>query len=104
MLGYSFLEANLDTLKAVPMNNVAPTADTISSLEYPGARQLYVYAKGEHLNVIPGMKEFLAEYARAWGAGSYLAERGLIPSPADVQAQATAAATQLTPMPADALK
>ena len=104
VLGYSFLEANLDKLKPVPMNGVAPTAETISSLQYPGARQVYVYAKGEHVGVIPGMKEFLAEYALAWGAGGYLAERGLIPSPADVQAQATAAATQLTPLAPDALK
>jgi phosphate transport system substrate-binding protein len=104
VLGYSFLEANLDTLKAVPMNGVAPTSETISSLQYPGARQIYVYAKGEHVGVIPGMKEFLAEYARGWGAGGYLAQRGLIPSPADVQAQANAAATQLTPLAADALK
>lgn len=104
VLGYSFLEANLDTLKAVPLNGVAPTSETISSLEYPGARQVYIYAKGEHVGVVPGMKEFLAEYARAWAAGGYLAQRGLIPSPADVQAQATAAATQLTPLAADAVK
>jgi len=104
VLGYSFLEANLATLKAVPMNGVAPTAETISALQYPGARQVYVYAKGEHVGVIPGMKEFLAEYARAWGAGGYLAQRGLIPSPADVQAEANAAATQLTPLAPDALK
>ncbi len=104
VLGYSFLEANADTLKAVPLNGIAPTSETISSLKYPGARQVYIYAKGEHLNVIPGMKEFLAEYARGWGAGGYLAQRGLIPSPADVQAKATAAATQLTPLAAAELK
>jgi phosphate transport system substrate-binding protein len=104
VLGYSFLEANLDTLKAVPLNGVSPTAETISSLQYPGARQVYVYAKGEHVGVIPGMKEFLAEYARGWGAGGYLAQRGLIPSPADVQAKATAAATQLTAMDPSELK
>ncbi len=104
VLGYSFLEANLDTLKAVPLNGVAPTAETISSLAYPGARQVYVYAKGEHVGVIPGMKEFLAEYARGWGQGGYLAQRGLIPSPADVQARATAAATQLTALDPAELK
>jgi phosphate transport system substrate-binding protein len=104
VLGYSFLEANADTLKAVPLNGVAPTAETISNLQYPGARQVYVYAKGEHVGVIPGMKEFLAEYARAWGPGGYLAQRGLIPSPADVQAKAMAAATQLTPLAVNELK
>lgn len=104
VLGYSFLEENVDKVKGIPLGGIAPTAETISSLTYPGARQLYVYVKGEHLNVIPGMKEFLAEYARAWAKGGYLERRGLIPSPADVQAKGSEAATKLTPMAADGLK
>ena len=96
VLGYSFLDENKDKVRGIPMNGIAPTAETISSLEYPGARQIYLYVKGEHVNVIPGMKEFLAEYARAWSQGGYLERRGLIPSPADVQQKATQAATQLT--------
>jgi phosphate transport system substrate-binding protein len=104
ILGYSFMEENADKVRGIPLNGIAPTAETIGSLKYPGARQVYVYAKGEHANVIQGMKEFLAEYARAWGAGGYLAQRGLIPSPADVQQRATSAATQLTPVNAGELK
>lgn len=104
VLGYSFLEENGDKVKGIPLGGIAPTAETISNLTYPGARQIYLYAKGEHLNVIPGMREFLAEYARAWSKGGYLERRGLIPSPADVQAKATEAATRQTPMAADALK
>jgi len=104
VLGYSFLEENADKVKGIPLGGIAPTAETISSLTYPGARQLYVYAKGEHLNVIPGMREFLAEYARAWAKGGYLERRGLIPSPADVQAKGSEAATRQTPMTADGLK
>ncbi|MFN3387981.1 MAG: substrate-binding domain-containing protein [Allosphingosinicella sp.] len=103
VLGYSFMEENADKVRGIPLSGVAPTAETISSLEYPGARQIYLYAKGEHLNVIPGMREFLAEYARAWGQGGYLERRGLIPSPADVQAKATQAATQATPLDANEL-
>ena len=104
VLGYSFLEENIDKVKGIPLGGVAPTAETISSLTYPGARQLYLYAKGEHVGVIPGMKEFLAEYARAWAKGGYLERRGLIPSPADVQAKGAEAAAKLAPMPADGLK
>jgi phosphate transport system substrate-binding protein len=104
ILGYSFLEENADKVKGIPLGGVAPTAQTISSLTYPGARLLYLYAKGEHADVIPGMREFLAEYAKAWAAGGYLERRGLIPSPADVQAKGTEAATKLTPMTADGLK
>jgi len=104
VLGYSFLEENADKVKGIPLGGVAPTAETISSLTYPGARQLYLYVKGEHADVIPGMREFLAEYARAWAKGGYLERRGLIPSPADVQSRGTEAATKLTAMTADGLK
>ena len=104
ILGYSFLEENTDKVRGIPLNGTAPTAETISNLSYPGARQVYVYAKGEHVNAVPGMKEFLAEYARAWSKGGYLERRGLIPSPADVQAKATQAATQLTPLDGAELK
>lgn len=104
VLGYSFLEENNDKVRGIPLGGIAPTAETISNLTYPGARQIYLYAKGEHLNVIPGMREFLAEYAKAWSKGGYLERRGLIPSPADVQAKATEAATKQPPMTADELK
>jgi phosphate transport system substrate-binding protein len=104
VLGYSFLEENADKVKGIPLGGIAPTAETISNLTYPGARLLYLYAKGEHLNVIPGMREFLAEYAKAWAKGGYLERRGLIPAPADVQSKGTEAATKLTPMTADGLK
>ncbi|WP_233222079.1 substrate-binding domain-containing protein [Allosphingosinicella deserti] len=104
VLGYSFLEENTDKVRGIPLNGTAPTAETISSLTYPGARQVYLYAKGEHVNAVPGMKEFLAEYSRAWAKGGYLERRGLIPSPADVQAKAVQAATQLTPLNGAELK
>ena len=100
VLGYSFMEENAATVRGIPLGGVAPTAETIGKLSYPGARQVYIYAKGEHMNVIPGMKEFLAAFAQAWGAGGYLAQRGLIPSPADVQARATTAVQSLTPVTA----
>jgi phosphate transport system substrate-binding protein len=104
VMGYSFLEENLDKVKGLTLGGVAPTYETISSFQYPGARPLYVYVKGEHVRVIPGMKEFLAEFARGWGKEGYLVQRGLIASPADQQAKALAAATALTPVAADELK
>lgn len=103
VLGYSFLEENMDRVKAVSLNGVQPTVETISALLYPGARQIYVYAKGEHVGVVPGMKEFLAEYAKGWDAGEYLSLRGLIPSPPDVQAKAEQAAIGLVPLKPDDL-
>ena len=104
VLGYSFFEENKAQVKAIPLNGVAPSSETISSLQYPGARQMFIYAKGEHIQAVPGLREFLAEYAKGWVAGSYLAQHGLIPSPADVQAKAMAAVTKLTAVNAAELK
>jgi hypothetical protein len=50
------------------------------------------------------MKEFLAEYASAWKEGGYLAQRGLIPSPADVQQRATSNIQSMTPLTAQDLQ
>lgn len=104
VMGYSFLEENSDKVKGIPLGGVAPTYQSISSFDYPGARPLYIYVKGEHANVIPGMKEFLAEYARAWGPDGYLVEHGLIASPDDIRTTMQQQATALAPLNADALK
>ncbi|MCT8000255.1 phosphate ABC transporter substrate-binding protein, partial [Sphingomonas sanguinis] len=57
---------------------------------YPGSRLLYIYVKKAHLDAIPGLRRFLALYAQNWGAGGPLTRRGLIASPAPVQARAQA--------------
>ena len=104
VLGYSFFEENKAQVRAISLNGVTPSSESISSLQYPGARQMFIYAKGEHIQAVPGLREFLAEYAKGWAAGGYLAQHGLIPSPADVQAKAMAAVTKLTAVNAAELK
>jgi phosphate transport system substrate-binding protein len=44
---------------------------------------LFFYVKKAHVGVIPGIKEYLAEFAsdKAWGKDGYLSEKGLIPMP-----------------------
>ena len=86
------------------IGGIAPTAETISTFKYPGARPLFIYVKGEHLAAIPGIREFVAEFAKGWAAGGYLARRGLIASPADKLAAQNQAARELKPMTADGLK
>jgi len=85
IFGYSFLYENSDKLKAVKVNGIAPTFDTIADGSYPVARPLFFYVKNAHRDVIPGMKEFLEEYVSdgALGADGYMAERGLTPLAAD---------------------
>ncbi len=79
VLGYSYLDENQARVRGIPLGGVAPTAATIGDFSYPGARKLYIYVKGEHLDVIPGLRQFLAAYGGAWGPGGYLEQRGLIP-------------------------
>ena len=83
VFGYSFLEENLNALHGSLIDGVAPDFDTISSGRYPVARAMYVYVKKAHVGVIPGMREFVAEYTSEKAAGDegYLVDKGLVPSP-----------------------
>ena len=92
IFGYSFLEQNGDKLQASIMDGVAPSVDTIVAGKYEIARSLYFYVKPQQLNVVPGIKEYVAEFMsdRASGAGGYLEEKGMIPLPTD-QRQASIA-------------
>lgn len=103
IMGYSFLEENLDKVRGLPLAGVAPTYDSIAAFEYPGARPLFIYVKGEHLNVIPGIRQYVAAFAAAFGDGGSLVRRGLIALPADRQAASRAAVTALKPLDAASL-
>ncbi|MFK7792355.1 MAG: substrate-binding domain-containing protein [Devosiaceae bacterium] len=102
IFGYSFLAENGNVVKGARIDGVDPTFDNIASGEYPVSRSLYVYVKAEHVGVIAGMEEFIAEYTSeaAMGEEGYLSERGLIPLPADERAQAADEARSLTPFTA----
>ncbi len=100
VFGYSFLEQNLDTVKAETIDGVAPTADTIASGAYPLSRSLYIYVKKAHIGVIPGLQQFVQEFLSegSAGKGGYLADRGLIPLPEDQLLAQRATIAAMTPM------
>ena len=104
IMGYSFLDENADRVKGIPIGGVLPTAETIANFAYPGSRPLYLYVKGDHLTAIRGIRDYVAEFAKAWGAGGILARRGLIPLQPDKLAAASQQAKDLKPMTADGLK
>jgi phosphate transport system substrate-binding protein len=81
VFGYSFLEENLDKLKGAVVDGVSPTYETVASGKYPASRPLFIYVKKQHVGVIPGIAEFIAEYTseKALGEEGYLADKGLIP-------------------------
>ena len=86
IFGYSYLEENADRLKALTVNGVAPTYENISTFKYGEARPLYIYVKKAHLDAIPGLKAYIAEWTKMWSKDGPLAKIGLVPSPADVMA------------------
>jgi len=104
VLGYSFLEENLDKVAPVSIAGIAPTESTISDLSYPGSRKLYVYVKGEHIAAKPTIKQFIDAYSKAWGKGGMLAKRGLVPLHDADAAEATAQAAALKPLDPATLK
>lgn len=89
IFGYSFLFENQDTLKAVTVNGIAPTPETIADGSYPVARPLFFYVKNPHRNVIPGLNEFVEEYVSegSIGPSGYLGERGLVALPDEDRAR-----------------
>ncbi|WP_205481158.1 substrate-binding domain-containing protein [Sphingomonas arenae] len=104
VLGYSFLAENADRVRPVEIGGVLPTEQTIQDLSYPGARKLYIYVKGEHMQAKPAIKNFVQAYAEAWGQGGALEKRGLVPFGGAEAAAATEQAQKLTPLAAGSLK
>ena len=102
VLGYSFLEENADKVRAVELNGKSPTEATIADLSYPGARRIYIYAKGEHLRAKPAIKDFITAYAKVTGKGGMLEKRGLVPFGEADAAASNEQAAKLAPLdPAD---
>lgn len=104
LLGYSFLAENEGEVVGVSIDGVAPTYDSIASFDYPGARPLYVYIKGNHLQAIRGLREFVAEYVSAWGPDGYLVEEGMISNPDETRARFAAIAESMTALTAEDLR
>jgi len=104
IFGFSFLEANADKLTGITMGGVEPTYENIASGSYPGARPLYMYVKKAHLDSIPGLKEYLNEWPKAWGADGMLKGKGMVVSPDEVQQANADKIANLTLLTADELK
>ncbi len=104
IFGYSYMEANLSSVRGVSMSGIVPTYETIAGGTYPGARPLFMYVKKAHIDKIPGIKEYIAEFIKAGVKGSYLTKLGLISSSDEERAASEAAATGLTLMDSSKLK
>ena len=100
IFGFSFLEENLDKIQGETIDSVPPNFENIASGKYPVSRPLFFYVKKAHVAVIPGMKEYIAEFTSEKAAGNegYLADKGLIPLPPAERKQVAADANSLKTM------
>jgi phosphate transport system substrate-binding protein len=96
--GYSFLEENRDKIQGASIDGVEYTVENIQSGRYPMARSMFVYVKKNHIGVVPGLQEFINEYAseQAIGEDGYLEQKGLVPSPKADRERFRAAVRALT--------
>lgn len=83
VFGLSFYQNNTDKLRVGTMAGVTPSVETIASGKYPVSRPLYFYVKNAHLDVIPGLQEYVEFFVSDDMAGPNgpLAAYGLVSDP-----------------------
>lgn len=83
VFGLSFYENNTDKLSVATMSGISPSTESIASGEYPVSRPLYFYVKNAHLDVIPGLQEYVEFFVSDDMAGPNgpLANYGLVSDP-----------------------
>ncbi len=105
IFGYSFLDQNTDTIEAIAIGQQGisakePNFETISNGDYPISRSLYIYIKKAHINIIPGITNFIKEFTHDRTAGElgYLADHGLVPLLSEERQEANKQALHLLPI------
>ena len=100
IFGFSFLDANRNKVRGLPIGGVAPSFESVSDGDYPISRPLYFYAKLAHYAAKPQLELFIKFFVspQVMGDDGFLAERGLIPLPPQEYDAAVRAAEVQTPM------
>lgn len=90
--GYAYYQANQDTLRAVPIDGVSPSAETAESNEYPFSRPLFIYTSGDVLEDKPQVADFVNFYLNT--VNDEIEEVGYFPSSAETLAASRVALAQ----------
>ncbi len=100
IFGFSYLDQNTDKIQGSLIDGVAPTFENIANGKYPVSRPLFFYVKKTQVAIIPGVKEYLAEFTseKAYGEDGYLSDRGLIPMPKAERDHYRKVAAELNPI------
>jgi phosphate transport system substrate-binding protein len=95
IFGFSYLDQNSDSLQGAVISKTAPTFENIAGNNYSVSRALYYYVKHQHIGVVPGVKEYMAEWTKHWGNDGALSDAGMIPMPKSERDRYKAAMTKL---------
>ncbi|MGU9951950.1 MAG: substrate-binding domain-containing protein [Gammaproteobacteria bacterium WSBS_2016_MAG_OTU1] len=92
IFGFSFLEANLDKVRAASVDNVVPTFDDIANGSYSLSRPLFFYANLDNYATNKNLQSFVEFFVspEVMGEDGVLTDRGLIPLPEDEYEELTA--------------
>ncbi len=82
-MGYPYYEQNRERVKALAIEGVAPSPETIASGEYPLARPVFIYASAEALRR-PQVRRFVSYFVE--NAASLAPGVGYVPLPAEAYA------------------
>ena len=95
LVNFSSLLEFADKIHPIALNGVLPSFPAVRNGSYPIARTLYVHAKMQNVELVPGIQEFVSEFHKdkASGPDGYLIQAGLVPLD-DVERQATLAHIQ----------
>ncbi|NNE24394.1 MAG: PstS family phosphate ABC transporter substrate-binding protein [Rhizobiales bacterium] len=98
IFGFSFLDQNSDSVQGSTIDGEAPEFEKIADGSYPVSRSLFFYVKKAHIGTVPGIEDFLAEFANedTWGEDGYLTDKGLIPMGDEERAEWEAKVKSLT--------
>lgn len=105
LFSYKWLRENADRLAPIAVDGVKPDSDSIATQKYPVSRPLFFYVKKAHIDRVPGLSRYIAEFTseKAWGDKGYLKSKGLIPMPLVERKIYAADAKSLKAMTADSL-
>ena len=81
IFGFSYLDQNMDVLQGAIIDGNEPSFENIADGKYSISRALYFYVKHSHLNMVPGVKDYVNEWTKHWGEDGILADAGMIPLP-----------------------
>jgi phosphate transport system substrate-binding protein len=104
IFGFSYLDQNRDTLQSAIVDGTPADFELIASGEYAISRALWFYVKHEHMNVIPGIAEYMNEWTKHWDEDGILTDAGMVPMPEEERAAYAKAMVELPKLTADTLK